>query len=338
MSIQNQLSPFFSIVIPTYNRKEKLLKTIQSALSQSYKNFELIIVDDGSNDGTERAISEIEDVRIEYIRHKTCRGANAARNTGIHNAKGDYISFLDSDDRFLENKLFRIAEEIKNMPDQVIFLSSSIQVTKNEEAVHYHPSLCLKPKQFRNMLCNYLIDPSTSGLIIRRDILLGCGGFDESLKRMQDRELLLRLSGQYGCQVIEDILWKKNWSDDGVSSYTRGYLTAFMRILDKHEFFLKDYREACNYLIFRALAKQFRQGRFLNLFQDIRSLTLDNRFPTNLISLRRDYLSVRKIRRDYRAEKRMISLRSKDNKIVVNTKENSERNLVDLKTKFPTIF
>ena len=87
----------FSIVIPTHNREKFIVKTIQSVLSQTYTNFELIIVDDGSTDNTEKVVREIEDQRIQY--HQKENGERgAARNYGINKAKGDYISFLDSDD------------------------------------------------------------------------------------------------------------------------------------------------------------------------------------------------------------------------------------------------
>tara|TARA_Y100000385_G_scaffold46778_1_gene43449 strand:- start:444 stop:1334 length:891 start_codon:yes stop_codon:yes gene_type:complete len=87
----------FSVIVPTYNRENFIVKTIQSVLSQTYTNFELIIIDDGSTDNTEKVVREIEDQRIQYHKKENAE-RGAARNYGTNKAKGDYITFLDSDD------------------------------------------------------------------------------------------------------------------------------------------------------------------------------------------------------------------------------------------------
>ena len=89
-----------SVIIPTYNRAYLISRAINSVLNQTYQDFEIIIVDDGSTDNTEEVIKEFQekDERIKYIRHKNNKGEAAARNTGIKAAKNEYISFQDSDD------------------------------------------------------------------------------------------------------------------------------------------------------------------------------------------------------------------------------------------------
>jgi len=89
----------FSVVIPTYNRADRLRDTLQSVLEQSFGDLEIIVVDDGSTDDTESACHAIDDSRIRYIRQENA-GPAAARNTGVSNARGDYIAYLDSDDRW----------------------------------------------------------------------------------------------------------------------------------------------------------------------------------------------------------------------------------------------
>jgi len=96
--------PLFSIIIPTYNRAHMLQKAIESVLAQTYINWELIIVDDGSKDNTKEVVKSYYDERIRYIWQKN-QERSVARNTGIKNAFGEYICFLDSDDVFLENHL-----------------------------------------------------------------------------------------------------------------------------------------------------------------------------------------------------------------------------------------
>ncbi len=96
--------PFFSIVIPSYNRANVIAKTIESCLEQSFGDFELLIIDDGSTDSTQAVVEAIDDPRIRYL-WRINGGPAAARNSGIAAARGRYIAFLDSDDRFLPEKL-----------------------------------------------------------------------------------------------------------------------------------------------------------------------------------------------------------------------------------------
>ena len=110
--------PFFSIIIPTYNRAKTILSTIQSVLNQSFHNWELLIIDDGSTDNTKSLIKSFIDKRIIYIYQENSERSEA-RNNGIVNAKGDYICFIDSDDLFHKNHL--------------LFIFKSIQTHKNKK-------------------------------------------------------------------------------------------------------------------------------------------------------------------------------------------------------------
>ena len=94
-----------SVVIPTYNRKKQLPECIRSVLAQTYRNIEVLVVDDASTDGTEELFHEIEDPRLHYLRYETNRGACYARNYGAKRAKGELIAFQDSDDTWYEDKL-----------------------------------------------------------------------------------------------------------------------------------------------------------------------------------------------------------------------------------------
>ena len=97
--------PTISVIIPTYNRAHLIGKAVKSVLSQTYQDFEIIVVDDGSTDNTEEIVKSFTDYKIYYICHKHNRGASAARNTGIKASRGEYIAFLDSHDEWLPEKL-----------------------------------------------------------------------------------------------------------------------------------------------------------------------------------------------------------------------------------------
>jgi glycosyltransferase involved in cell wall biosynthesis len=113
-------SPYFSIVIPVFNRAATLGPTLESCLNQTFTDFEIIIVDDGSTDGLKAVVAAYEDPRIRYIWQEN-GGGSSARNTGIDVARGKYIAFLDSDDRFLESKLFKCHQYLKDNPCDCLY-------------------------------------------------------------------------------------------------------------------------------------------------------------------------------------------------------------------------
>jgi len=115
-----------TVIIPTYNRADKLKSTIKSVLNQTYSNFELIIVDDGSKDNTNEVIETFNDNRIKYIQQEHSGLPAVARNTGLKNANGKYIAFLDSDDIWFPNKLTRQIEIFKQKKDLLLIATNAI--------------------------------------------------------------------------------------------------------------------------------------------------------------------------------------------------------------------
>jgi glycosyltransferase involved in cell wall biosynthesis len=115
-------TPFFSIVLPTYNRAQILPKTIASVLKQTYVNWELLVVDDGSTDNTKKIVEDINDNRVSYLSQDN-QERSVARNNGIKNATGQYVCFLDSDDLFEPHHLQVLSTEIlaRNNPKELIF-------------------------------------------------------------------------------------------------------------------------------------------------------------------------------------------------------------------------
>jgi len=113
--------PEVSVVIPTYNRAQFIERCVCSALQQTYRDLEVIVVDDGSNDGTDIRIDNLKrtDSRLHFLRHDKNRGAQAARNTGIYAARGKYIAFLDSDNEWMPDKLERQLPLFENNNNKV---------------------------------------------------------------------------------------------------------------------------------------------------------------------------------------------------------------------------
>ena len=125
-----------SVVIPYYNRALSIKRTLNSVLNQSIQDFEIIIVDDCSSDSEQlkRILSDINDGRINYIRHETNKNGSSARNTGINNAKGTYIAFLDSDDEWKNTKLESDLKAIKKTNEDKTIIYGSVLWTKESNA------------------------------------------------------------------------------------------------------------------------------------------------------------------------------------------------------------
>lgn len=182
----------FSIVIPTYNRAEFIKTTINSVLEQTYFNFELIVVDDGSTDGTQEIIENyLADIRIQYFKVNN-RERGAARNFGTLKSKGDYITFLDSDDIFLPWHLQSAAKFIE-LDKQPEAFHQTYEVMESGGVAHT-PPLLPSPVNDKLIEGNFL---SCMGVFLRRDIALK-NLFDETreLSGSEDYELWLRVAAQ----------------------------------------------------------------------------------------------------------------------------------------------
>ena len=108
------LNPTVSVVIPTYNRSELLQRAIESVLSQTYQNFELIVVDDNSQDNTHATVLGFKDHRVQYIKNDESQGPSAARNKGVLQARGEFVAFLDDDDVWMKDNLRKRVTAVKD--------------------------------------------------------------------------------------------------------------------------------------------------------------------------------------------------------------------------------
>ncbi|MBK9638583.1 MAG: glycosyltransferase family 2 protein [Bacteroidetes bacterium] len=184
----------FSIIIPTYNRVEFILLAVKSTLDQDYKNFEVIIVDDGSTDSTPKVVATITDPRVRYLRIENSE-RGAARNAGVKIANGDYVTFLDSDDLLYPDYLSTAARNLSNYPDTVFFhLGYEVKSFGKEGVglVHKYHGNNIKFLLKGNPL-------SCLGVFIRRNEALQFP-FNENrdLSGSEDWELWIRLAVNFG--------------------------------------------------------------------------------------------------------------------------------------------
>lgn len=231
-------SPKVSVIIPTHNRAHLIGRSIQSVLNQTYKDFEIIVVDDGSTDNTREVIKEFQrkDKRIKCIRHEKNKGGSAARNTGIKLARGEYIAFQDSDDEWLPEKLEKQMGFFKNMPAEVgIIYSDMWRITRNEKSYFYSPKIMPKHKIIYKQALDYGV--SNIGIqtsLIKKEVFDKAGMFDEKFPRFIDLEFFIRLSKYYYFFHIKEPLVNYFDADKGISSNTKALITARKLILEKY--------------------------------------------------------------------------------------------------------
>jgi glycosyltransferase involved in cell wall biosynthesis len=169
----SNFNPLVSVILPTYNRAHVLGKAIESILNQTYSNFEIIIVDDGSLDSTEKLVARYRDNRIKYIRHTKNQGAVAARNTGIVASKGEYIAFQDSDNEWLPEKLEKQIAAFNSGPPNLGVVYTSVWIIDKGTKIRI-PSLNMKKTDgeiHELLLEGNFIDTSTA--LVKRVCLNG---------------------------------------------------------------------------------------------------------------------------------------------------------------------
>ena len=195
-------SPRVSVIIPTYNRSWCLSEAIDSVLSQTFQNMELIVVDDGSTDETPALLSRYGDhLRVLC---QSNRGVSAARNGGIQTARGNLIAFLDSDDTWQPGKLARQVDFFDTHPDAMICQTEETWIRRGVRVNPKRRHRKLSGWIFEASLALCLVSPSA--VMMRRELLEGMGGFDESLPACEDYDLWLRVSLRYPIHLIDDAL------------------------------------------------------------------------------------------------------------------------------------
>lgn len=209
-----------SVIIPTFNRALKTARAVASVLYQTFPDYEIIVVDDGSEDRTQKALRQFGP-RIRYIAHGWNRGVSAARNTGIRESRGHYIAFLDSDDYWLPRKLEVQIAYFKSHPEAAISQTQEIWIRKgryvNPGKRHVKPSGDVFEASLR--LC--LISPSA--VMMRRSLLDETALFDEGLPVCEDYDLWLRIACRYPVHLIQDrLVVKEGGAPDQLSSRFRG--------------------------------------------------------------------------------------------------------------------
>jgi glycosyltransferase involved in cell wall biosynthesis len=224
--------PLVSVVIPTHNRAHLLGRAVRSVLRQTFLDFELIVVDDASADDTTSIINGFPDKRIKYIRHGSNLGGPAARNTGITNARGDYIGLLDDDDEWFPEKLEKQVLKFSQVPETVglIYCGYEVRESDNRLLRTYLPD-ARGDVHLRLLLGTTIGSPTP---LIRKACFQKAGLFDESLKSCQDWDMWKRISDRYEFDYVPEVLAIGYRHEKQISSDFTSMIPGRTRMVEKH--------------------------------------------------------------------------------------------------------
>lgn len=210
-------APLVSVIIPTFNRAGWLTETIESVLSQTYPNLELIVVDDGSTDDTAEVVQRFGN-RLTHLRQAN-RGVSAARNRGVAASRGAWVAFLDSDDLWRPNKVAAQVAMFQSQPEVAVCYTDEIWIRHGVR---------VNPKRIHQKHTGWLFEPSLprciispSSIMMRRSLWTRLGGFDERLPACEDYDLWLRMTARVPVTLLpEAFIVKRGGHADQLSRTT----------------------------------------------------------------------------------------------------------------------
>lgn len=235
--------PKVSVVLPVYNVERFVQGTVESVLAQTYDDFELLIIDDGSPDRSVEICRHFEDPRIRIISQKN-RGLAGARNTGIRHAGGEYVAFLDADDLWLPEKLARHVAHLDRVPEVGISFSRSAFIDQDGNPLNYYQMPRLTDITLGHLLCRNPVG-NGSAPVIRASVLAQIAFapdesklewyFDETLRQSEDIECWIRIAVQTGCRVegIPEALTLYRVNADGLSADVFKQLASWECVIEK---------------------------------------------------------------------------------------------------------
>jgi glycosyltransferase involved in cell wall biosynthesis len=227
-------NPTVSVIIPTYNQGQFIDKAIESVLKQSYQDFEIIVINDGSTDNTEEIVRGFKDKRVKYIKkYKKSRGVSVARNVGIKMARGKYIALLDSDDEWLPEKLGKQVKVFKSeFPEVGVVCSWSYNI---DEKGNYISKRCLPKKDgyiYEDLLSTNPISVPT--VLIKKECFNRVGLFDDLLNAQEDWDMWIRIAKYYRFALIKVPLVKYRLHPNQISKNLEVKIITANRILVKY--------------------------------------------------------------------------------------------------------
>lgn len=243
-----------SVVIPFYNRRDSILASVESVLGQSYENLELIVVDDGSTDGSEKLFENYPDKRLRFLRYGQNRGACYARNYGAEHAAGEYLAFQDSDDVWHREKLERQLQHLRATGADMSFCGMN-RIAENGSRFYYpvhpfHPERGLEEMLAENRA-------GTQTMLMHRAVWEKLR-FDESFRRYQDWDFSIRAAKDFRLAYLPEALVDSAVGQDSISAAVKSY-PALVHLYEKHENLYRMYPKS-DAVMNRRMGKRLRQA------------------------------------------------------------------------------
>ncbi|HHX71152.1 MAG TPA: glycosyltransferase family 2 protein [Gallicola sp.] len=224
----------FSVVIPLYNKELSISNTIQSVLNQTFQDFEIVVVNDGSTDNSLQVVEKINDSRIRII-NKPNGGVSSARNRGIKEAKYDWIAFLDGDDLWIDNHLETLKDMIETNPADKVFTTSFIFSDNNNVKVQRESFAYLRVDNFCKASLNHFNKTIISSITIciHKEVFGNIGVFNTNYIRGEDVDLWIRISKIYDIIYTDKVtaIYRKDAENRSDVSYV-GVKRTFLKDID----------------------------------------------------------------------------------------------------------
>jgi len=225
--------PKVSVIIPTFNRAHYLKAAIESVLAQNFRDLEIVVVDDASKDETSLIVRSFTQAPIRYVRHDSKKGPGAARNSGIREARGEYIALLDDDDEWRPGKLEQQVALLDTLPARVgLVYTGFLKIDASSKRIIAK----ILPKERGNVfdaLCreNFL---GCSTVLLRRHCLEMTGYFDEELTSAEDYDMWLRISKEFSFEYIPEALVSYRVHGSQLSAHYESLIVGMEALIRKH--------------------------------------------------------------------------------------------------------
>jgi glycosyltransferase involved in cell wall biosynthesis len=269
-----------SVIIPVYNGEKTIRETIESVLTQTFRDFELIILNDGSQDSTLEIVSSIQDSRLKVFSQPNA-GLAASRNRGTFHAVGEYISFIDADDLWTPDKLETQLKALQDNPEAAVAYSWTNYIDESGQFLRRGGYLTANGDVYAKLLVVDFLENGSNPLI-HRQALIQVGGFDESLPAAEDWDILLRLAAQYSFVAVPypQILYRV--SANSMSAHVVRQEAACLKVLERA---FNQAPESLQYLKKYSMANLYRYLSFkvLDAYPDRKRGLIAARFLWQLI-------------------------------------------------------
>lgn len=284
-------------MIPTRDRGNVIRRSVESALRCQRQDLEVIVVDDGSIDDTAHQLSNVTDHRFRYHWLDSNGNANRARNTGAQMSRAPLIAFLDSDDAFAPTRIDRLIGFFSRWQDVDCLVDGFVEFSRGGRQIHRMPDTKPDRPTLHYMLLAHLIPLTNSAITVRRPAFESIGGYDESMPRHQDRELLIRLAQQHSLWLGDESDVEKHRVARSISHSFDGYIAGLDALAARiPDYQLPENERLFRYLVVRGIFKAAATGHWLAAFREFS----DWRQATNLP---KDYLRCLAAYRDGRRQR-----------------------------------